>query len=151
MVMNDSSFDIDTTIFCIYRGNVFSRRIVTIETETEAFVSFMLLTGAYFCDGAVIDRAYRAREIGEDVLIVGPAAIGDHRLDEGDLPTFELITPLAHRHGRSPLSASRRTPAQKGRQPWLRPWRRRSRGRGRWIRGAGPVRRRRFGGPKEAR
>src|SRR5579883_2862990 len=99
----------------------------------------MLRPRANFGDGAVIDRACRARKIGEDVLIVWPAAIGDHRLDEGDLPAFELVTPLAHRHGRSPVSPSRQTPPPRGRRPWLPPWRRRRRDGGRGSRYGWPV------------
>jgi hypothetical protein len=50
--------------------------------------------GADFGDGAMVDRAGRAGEVGEDVLIVRRSAIGDDGLDQGDLPGFELLPRL---------------------------------------------------------
>ena len=55
-----------------------------------------------FRRSAVIDRAGGAREVSEDILIVRPSPIGDHGLDEGDFPPFELIAPPAHWHGYFP-------------------------------------------------
>lgn len=69
----------------------------------------MFSIGADFRDSAVIDRARRPCEIRENILIIRPAPVRDHRLDQADFPTLKFIAPPTYCHGQASSKASWRT------------------------------------------